>query len=66
MPFDNANEKNILEKIASAEIYYDDTWKGLTEECRDFVKRLLTRNIKERMSADQALNHPWIMKNKTV
>lgn len=50
----------------NAEIHYDDAWKGLSEEARDFVQRLLTRSVKERMSAEEALAHPWMTKNKTV
>ena len=66
MPFQNADGKELLNCIVSGEIRYDDVWKGLSEDCRDFVKKLLTRNPKERMSSYQALTHPWMAKNRLV
>ena len=58
--------KELSNFIISSEVEYDDAWRGLSEECGDFVKRLLTRNTKERMSSDAALKHPWIVKSREV
>lgn len=45
---------------------FDDVWKEVTEECRDFTKRLLERDPSLRMSALEAQNHPWIINNYPV
>jgi len=37
-------------------------WLGCTEEAESFVKSLLTINPDDRLSASEALEHPWISK----
>ena len=37
----------------------DKDWSKYSEEARDFVTRLLTKDPEERMTAAQALQHPW-------
>jgi serine/threonine protein kinase len=34
-------------------------WKKITPVAKDLLKRLLETNMSKRMTADQALNHPW-------
>ncbi|GBG27071.1 Protein kinase, putative [Hondaea fermentalgiana] len=34
-------------------------WKTLTEEAKDFVRKCLVINVKRRMTARDALDHPW-------
>jgi serine/threonine protein kinase len=34
-------------------------WSSVSEEAKDFVKKLLVQNPKERMTAQQGLEHPW-------
>lgn len=31
-----------------------------SEECMDMMQRLLTSDIKERLSLEEAINHPWV------
>ena len=66
LPFDSESERELTNLIISGEIEYDDAWKGLSDECNDFVKKLLTRDTKERMSSADTLEHPWILKNREV
>lgn len=35
-------------------------WKGISLQARDFIKRCLTVDPNNRMSAHEALSHPWI------
>lgn len=37
-------------------------WAGTSRESRDFIRRLLQKDPRKRMTAKQALNHPWIVK----
>ena len=39
--------------------WFDDDWDNLTGEARDLVIKLLTVDVKERISARDALKHPW-------
>ncbi|CAM6005232.1 unnamed protein product [Sphagnum balticum] len=38
----------------------NDLFKNLSHDAKDFVQRLLLADPKERMTATQALSHPWI------
>jgi len=53
-------------KICDKEIIFDDPWKVISAECKDFVKKLLTKNPKERINTKNALLHPWISQNLSV
>lgn len=66
MPYNDLNAKEMLQLINNTEVQYDDAWKGLSDECRDFVKQLLHKKMDSRMNANEAMNHPWITKNKSV
>jgi len=35
-------------------------WPAVSAEAKDFVKRLLNKDMRKRMTASQALTHPWI------
>lgn len=34
-------------------------WSSISDEAKDFVKKLLIKNPKKRMTAQEGLNHPW-------
>jgi len=38
-------------------------WKGTSREARDFIRRLLQMDTRRRMTAEQALKHPFIVKH---
>ncbi|PFH37828.1 hypothetical protein BESB_001700 [Besnoitia besnoiti] len=45
----------------NGELEFDDRyWGCVSAEAKDFIARLLTRNPRNRMTADEALVHPWI------
>jgi calcium-dependent protein kinase len=39
-----------------------ERWKGISEEAKSFIKSLITVDPTERLSAKDALDHPWIRK----
>jgi len=66
-PFnDHSNPmKPLLSKICYS-ILKDDVkfrgsaWEGVSDEAKDLITKLLTKNPADRMSAKEALQHPWI------
>ncbi len=60
LPFYGRNTKQTLGKIASNEWQFGDEFQPITHEAKDFIRRLLLVDPQERMTVDQALNHPWI------
>jgi serine/threonine protein kinase len=60
------NKIELLRLIRDSEVSYDDPWKVISDEGKDFIKKLLVKNPEKRMTAKQALLHPWISNNLTV
>mmetsp|Transcript_63517 Transcript_63517/g.138337 ORF Transcript_63517/g.138337 Transcript_63517/m.138337 type:complete len:567 (-) Transcript_63517:29-1729(-) len=60
MPFDGSSAHQICLIKSGMYDMDDDKWRGISEEGKDFVKKLLVVNPTERMTAEQALAHPWI------
>lgn len=54
-------ERDILKALMFKEPDFGcDELKGLSPECLDFLKRLLTKNHDSRMTVHQALDHKWM------
>ncbi|KAG9158044.1 hypothetical protein Leryth_000208 [Lithospermum erythrorhizon] len=60
-PFWARTESGIFRSVLRADPNLDDSpWPSISAEAKDFVKRLLTKDHRKRMTAVQALTHPWI------
>ncbi|XP_057482651.1 CDPK-related kinase 5-like [Actinidia eriantha] len=66
-PFWARTESGIFRAVLKADPSFDEPpWPSLSSEAKDFVKRLLSKDPRKRMSAAQALSHPWIKNNNDV
>jgi serine/threonine protein kinase len=66
-PFWARTESGIFRAVLKAEPSFDEApWPTLTAEAKDFVKRLLNKDYRKRMTAAQALSHPWIRNSQQV
>ncbi|RYR11047.1 hypothetical protein Ahy_B05g079542 isoform D [Arachis hypogaea] len=70
-PFWARTESGIFRAVLKADPSFDEPpWPSLSAEARNFVKRLLNKDPRKRMTAAQALSenlsHPWIKSNKDV
>lgn len=63
LPF-KGNNKNDIFKQAETGNYDTEsyTWYKLSFECKDLISKLLCPNPKRRLSAAEALRHPWLTK----
>ncbi|GMN37562.1 hypothetical protein TIFTF001_006910 [Ficus carica] len=60
-PFWARTESGIFRAVLKADPSFDEQpWPLLSLEAKDFVKRLLNKDPRKRMTAAQALSHPWI------
>lgn len=60
-PFWARTESGIFRAVIRADPSFDEMpWPSLSPEAKDFVKRLLSRDFRKRMTAAQALTHPWL------
>jgi calcium-dependent protein kinase len=64
-PFDGEDEEQILNKIVNFKTFTfsERAWKQRSLGCMDLVKQLCVQDYKSRISAEQAMAHPWIMSN---
>ncbi|EFJ23174.1 CDPK-related protein kinase 3 [Selaginella moellendorffii] len=66
-PFWADTESGIFRAVIQAEPnFVDKPWPTVSPEAQDFVKQLLHKDMRKRMSAAQALTHPWIRGNHKV
>lgn len=66
-PFWARTESGIFRAVLKAEPSFEEApWPSLSSEATDFVKRLLNKDYRKRMTASQALCHPWIRDSQEV
>ena len=64
-PFNGKDDYDIMNNVANG--HYDLTKKPfdkVSDSAKDLIKKLLERNVSKRVSAQEALNHPWFKENK--
>ena len=60
-PFEGA-EDELLENIQRCNYSFrSNRWKNISGHAKDFVAGLLVTDVSVRLTANQALNHPWIL-----
>eukprot|EP01138_Halocafeteria_seosinensis_P011034 gb/GECG01011270.1/.p1 GENE.gb/GECG01011270.1/~~gb/GECG01011270.1/.p1 ORF type:complete len:705 (+),score=95.71 gb/GECG01011270.1/:1-2115(+) len=61
-PFWDNSERGIYAKIKRGQYGFEGPeWAKRTTAVKDFIDKLLTRNPRRRLTAEAALQHPWIM-----
>jgi len=61
-PFGGSGDASLLfERIIKAEYDFPDPeWTNISEQAKDFIKRLLVKDANERWTADQCRKHEWL------
>lgn len=58
---DDDNDAVLFEKIKKGNYDADDPiWENISADAKDVVAKLLTVDSARRLSAEEALNHPWV------
>ena len=67
-PFNGRNDREILQKVQKGAYQLEDAqWLERSEEVRHLIRQLMEKDPKKRLSATQALKHPWLqMKLQTT
>jgi aurora kinase len=59
-PFESTKSREeTYRKILSVDLKFP---RALSEDVKDFIRRLLIKKPEDRMSLEEALQHPWIKK----
>ncbi|KXS09612.1 Pkinase-domain-containing protein [Gonapodya prolifera JEL478] len=65
-PFGADDQVTMFRHIQSGKyVFPADIWSYVSLESRDFIYRLLVVDPTRRLSAEQALRHPWLAKERT-
>jgi len=60
-PFYNEELPKLFEQIMKADYDFPhEYWSHISNEAKDFVRKLLVVNPSKRMNSQQALSHPWL------
>ncbi|KAL8517593.1 hypothetical protein ACS0TY_015738 [Phlomoides rotata] len=60
-PFWGETEQDIFEAVLRGDIdFSSDPWPNISKSAKDLVKRMLVRDPRKRITAHQALYHPWV------
>lgn len=61
-PFNGRDSEETHRSVLNGRLRFPSReWKGTSPESRNFIRRLLVVDPRKRMTAEQALNHPWIL-----
>ena len=60
-PFHDENQTKLFKKIKNADyVFHTEYWGEISEDAKDLIRRLLTVDMHQRLTVDQALAHPWV------
>ncbi|OXB71805.1 UNVERIFIED_CONTAM: hypothetical protein H355_004657, partial [Colinus virginianus] len=62
-PFGGQTDQEILKRVERGKYSFDPAdWSMVSDEAKSLVKQMLTFEPSKRLSAEEALSHPWIVK----
>lgn len=68
-PFNGSSDQEIMKKVRSGQFAFSDSiWDKISANAKDFITKLLIKDQAQRPSAEEALQHSWIvdMSKQTV
>lgn len=64
-PFEANSHEKLVSKIKEGKINFNgENWNLISNEAKDLVKKMLLVDYEKRISAEEALNHPWFKKSE--
>ena len=64
-PFGGKANKEIIENVLRGSFNYNNpVWENISDLAKDFINKLLCREADERLTAEEAYNHPWLAQQR--
>jgi len=64
LPFDDDDDREIARQTIHDEVDFSyHVWKKVSSDTKKMIKKLLEKDKKDRMTLEEVLQHPWILKN---
>ena len=65
-PFEGDNNKEIFKNVLKSKLEFDPAdWDTVSDEAKDLVSKMLNKDPKKRLSAEDCLSHEWFQINHT-
>ncbi|XP_041087581.1 LOW QUALITY PROTEIN: myosin light chain kinase, smooth muscle [Polyodon spathula] len=66
-PFQGSTDSETLALVTEAQWEFEEeSFEAITDQAKDFISHMLKKNMKHRLTCDQALAHPWMETVKTM
>lgn len=66
-PFNGQTDQEIMKKVRAGQFRFEDKcWNAISDNAKDFIRKLLTYDQEKRPTAEDALQHPWITELSTI
>lgn len=66
-PFGGKNESEYYQRVLSKEAYFpSEEWGNVSEEAKNLVRGMLSKDPTKRLTADECLEHPWLKRADVV
>jgi calcium-dependent protein kinase len=66
-PFNGVTDNEIMAQIKKGKFNFNaKVWNSVSAEAKDFIIQLLTLDASKRPTAEQAMQHPWLVKQSKV
>ena len=64
LSFSGKDEHEIAKIVVYSKVNFDKKpiWKKISKETKDFITKLLEKDLKKRIRMKEALKHPWFKK----
>ncbi len=63
-PFNGSSDYEVFYAVRSGRYCFDpEDWGGVSAEAKDFIHGLLRLDPRKRLTAQQSLHHPWILRH---
>uniref|UniRef100_A0A0E0LHF0 non-specific serine/threonine protein kinase n=1 Tax=Oryza punctata TaxID=4537 RepID=A0A0E0LHF0_ORYPU len=60
-PFWDESEQGIFEQVLKGDLdFSSDPWPAISDSAKDLVRKMLNRDPRKRLTAHEALCHPWV------
>jgi calcium-dependent protein kinase len=60
-PFNGPDDSTIMDKVSQGKYdFHHEEWKGISDEAKTFIKKMMEYDVKKRYSAQEAYNDPWL------
>jgi len=66
-PFNGQTDQEIMKKVRAGQFRFEDKcWTAISDNAKDFIRKMLTYDQEKRPDAETILQHPWITELSTI